>query len=425
MLSNLWTSDPQIAEAIVAETRRQIDTLEMIASENFVSEAVLEAQGSVLTNKYAEGYPGKRYYGGCQHVDVIEGLARKRACLLFSSDHANVQPHSGASANIAAYYSLIKHGQKIMALSLDQGGHLTHGHKVNFSGSHFQVVHYGVDPKTERLDYKAIQNMACIEKPDLIVAGYSAYPRHIDFAPFKEVADEIGAFFMVDMAHFAGIVAAGLHANPVDYADIVTTTTHKTLRGPRGGMILCKEKHARSVDRTIFPGFQGGPLEHVIAAKAVALEEAIKPGFKTYIEQVLNNAQTLADVLTAGGLRLVSGGTDNHLLLVDVTPLNLTGASAEAALEKAGITCNKNAIPFDSKPPAITSGIRLGTPALTTRGMKEDEIKLIGGLILNAFKNIDDDQELQSIKGQVKELTQQFPIYTDRLQQSLTPESVA
>lgn len=425
MLSNLWKNDPEIAKVIVNETKRQVDTLEMIASENFVSEAVLEAQGSVLTNKYAEGYPGKRYYGGCEHVDVSEELARKRACQLFAADHANVQPHSGASANIAAYYSILKHGQKLMALSLDHGGHLTHGHKVNFSGSHFQIVHYGVDPKTERLDYKVIQEMARAEKPDIIVTGYSAYPREIDFAPFREVADEIGAFFMVDMAHFAGLVAAGCHANPMEYADIVTTTTHKTLRGPRGGMILCKEKYARAVDRAIFPGYQGGPLEHVIAAKAVAFGEALKPEFKTYIEQVVSNARTLAEVLVAGGLRLVSGGTDNHLLLVDVTPLGLTGAGAEEALEKAGITCNKNAIPFDPKPPAVTSGIRLGTPALTTRGMKDAQMRTVGSLILEVFKNPEDSATLSKVRAQVEVLTGQFPLYADRFAASSAAESVA
>jgi glycine hydroxymethyltransferase len=425
MLSHLWESDPDVARVILGETRRQVETLEMIASENFVSEAVLEAQGSVLTNKYAEGYPGKRYYGGCEHVDVTEELARKRACQLFSADHANVQPHSGASANIAAYYSVIKHGQKLMALSLDHGGHLTHGHKVNFSGSHFQIVHYGVDPKSERLDYKVIQDMARAEKPDIIVAGYSAYPRAIDFAPFREVADEIGALFMVDMAHFAGLVAAGLHANPVELADIVTTTTHKTLRGPRGGLILCKEKHARAVDRAIFPGYQGGPLEHIVAAKAVAFGEALRPEFKTYSSQVISNARTLAEVLVAGGLRLVSGGTDNHLLLVDVTPLGLTGHGAEVALEKAGVTCNKNAIPFDPKPPSVTSGIRLGTPALTTRGMGDAEMKVVGGLILEAFKHPEDDAHLATVRHKVTELTQQFPLYADRLSRSRAPESVA
>ena len=425
MLSNLWKSDPDVAKVIVSETKRQVETLEMIASENFVSEAVLEAQGSVLTNKYAEGYPGKRYYGGCEHVDVTEDLARQRACKLFGADHANVQPHSGASANIAAYYSILKHGQKLMALSLDHGGHLTHGHKVNFSGSHFQIVHYGVDPKTERLDYKVIQDMARAEKPDIIVTGYSAYPRAIDFAPFREVADEIGAYFMVDMAHFAGLVATGHHANPVEYADIVTTTTHKTLRGPRGGLILCKEKHARAVDRTIFPGYQGGPLEHVVAAKAVAFGEALRPDFKTYIGQVVSNAKTLAEVLVAGGLRLVSGGTDNHLLLVDVTPLGLTGASAEEALERAGVTCNKNAIPFDTKPPAVTSGIRLGTPALTTRGMKDAEMRTVGGLILEAFKAPEDAAHLAKIRAQVEELTAQFPLYAERFAASRSSEPVA
>lgn len=425
MSSNLWKSDPEVAKAIQNETARQVETLEMIASENFVSEAVLEAQGSVLTNKYAEGYPGKRYYGGCQNVDVTEDLARRRACELFSADHANVQPHSGASANIAAFYSVAEHGDKMVALSLDHGGHLTHGHKVNFSGKHFTISHYGVDPKTERLDYKVIQQMAREVKPKLLVAGYSAYPRAIDFAPFREVADEVGAIFLVDMAHFAGIVAAGLHQNPVEYADIVTTTTHKTLRGPRGGLILCKKDLAAKVDRTIFPGFQGGPLEHVIAAKAVAFGEALRPEFKEYIAQVLKNAQALAEALVAGGLRLVSGGTDNHLLLVDLTPLELTGNVAEEALEAAGVTCNKNAIPFDPKPPAVTSGIRLGTPALTTRGMKEAEMREIASMILAVFKAPQDSANLSKIRASVKELTDQFPIYGERLNSLRSPESVA
>ena len=425
MSLSLWKSDPEVARVLENETRRQVETLEMIASENFVSEAVLEAQGSVLTNKYAEGYPGKRYYGGCEHVDVTEELARQRACKLFGADHANVQPHSGASANIAAFYSVVNHGQKMMALSLDHGGHLTHGHKVNFSGKHFEIVHYGVDEKTERLDYKAIQEMAREHKPDLLVTGYSAYPRAIDFAPFREVADEIGAKFLVDMAHFAGLVAAGVHQNPVEYADIVTTTTHKTLRGPRGGLILCKEELAKAVDRSIFPGFQGGPLEHVVAAKAVAFGEALKPEFKVYIEQVVKNAQALAETLVAGGLRLVSGGTDNHLLLVDLTPMNLTGNVAEEALERAGVTCNKNAIPFAPKPPAVTSGVRLGTPALTTRGMKEAEMQEVGKMILEVFKAPEDEAHLKSIRARVKEMTEQFPLYADRLKSLRAPETVA
>jgi glycine hydroxymethyltransferase len=425
MSFSLWKTDPDVARVLEQETRRQVETLEMIASENFVSEAVLEAQGSVLTNKYAEGYPGKRYYGGCEHVDVTEELARQRACKLFGADHANVQPHSGASANIAAYYSVIKHGQKLMALSLDHGGHLTHGHKVNFSGKHFEIIHYGVDEKTERLDYKVIQDMAREHKPDILVTGYSAYPRAIDFAPFREVADEIGAKFLVDMAHFAGLVAAGVHQNPVEFADIVTTTTHKTLRGPRGGLILCKEELAKKVDRSIFPGFQGGPLEHVVAAKAVAFGEALKPEFKVYIEQVVKNAHALAETLVSGGLRLVSGGTDNHLLLVDLTPMNLTGSIAEEALERAGITCNKNAIPFDPKPPAVTSGVRLGTPALTTRGMKESEMQQVGKMILEVFKAPDDEAHLQGIRARVKEMTDQFPLYTERLNNLRAPETVA
>ncbi len=425
MLNHLWKHDPEVAAAIEGETRRQVETLEMIASENFVSEAVLEAQGSVLTNKYAEGYPGRRYYGGCEQVDITEELARQRACKLFCADHANVQPHSGASANIAAYYAVVEHGDKMMALSLDHGGHLTHGHKVNFSGKHFTISHYGVDPKTERLDYRKIQEQARAEKPKILVAGYSAYPRAIDFAPFREVADEIGALFLVDMAHFAGLVAAGCHQNPVEYADIVTTTTHKTLRGPRGGLILCREKYAKAVDRSIFPGFQGGPLEHVVAAKAVAFGEALRPDFRTYIEQVIANAQALAESLVAGGLRLVSGGTENHLLLVDLTPLKLTGNVAEEALEKAGVTCNKNAIPFDPNPPAVTSGIRLGTPALTSRGMKEAEMRKIGELILRTFKNPTDENYLASLRAEVLELTEQFPLYRERVAASRNPETVA
>lgn len=425
MSLNLWNTDPEVAEVLVRETQRQIETLEMIASENFVSEAVMEAQGSVLTNKYAEGYPGKRYYGGCEHVDITEELARTRACKLFNADHANVQPHSGASANIAAYYSVVKHGAKMMALSLDHGGHLTHGHRVNFSGKHFEIVHYGVDEKTELLDYKVIRDMALAEKPDILVAGYSAYPRAIDFAPFREIADEVGAKFLVDMAHFAGLVATGEHQNPMDYADIVTTTTHKTLRGPRGGLILCKKELASAIDRSIFPGFQGGPLEHVVAAKAVAFGEALKPEFKVYIKQVIANAKALAETLVAGGLRLVSGGTDNHLLLVDLTPMGLTGNVAEEALEEAGITCNKNAIPFDPKPPAVTSGVRLGTPALTTRGMKEADMKTIGGMILEVFKDPTDKAALKQIRQRVKELTDQFPLYADVLNSIKAPETVA
>lgn len=424
MLDHVWKVDPEVAAAIEKENLRQETTLEMIASENFVSEAVLEAQGSVLTNKYAEGYPGKRYYGGCEHVDVCESLARRRACELFACDHANVQPHSGASANIAAFYSVMKTGDKLMGLSLAHGGHLTHGHKVNFSGKHFEIVHYEVDPKTERLDYKQIQQMAREHKPALILAGYSAYPRTLDFQPFREVADEIGAIFMVDMAHFAGLAAARVHPNPAEIADIVTTTTHKTLRGPRGGLILCKEEFAKKVDRSIFPGFQGGPLEHVVAAKAVAFKEAQRPEFVAYQKRIVANAKVLAERLTAGKARLVSGGTDNHLLLVDVTPLGLTGAQAEAALEEAGITCNKNAIPFDTQPPAVTSGIRLGTPALTTRGLGEAEMEKVAEFILEVFKDPENAENLSRVRGQVAELCEQFPMYPDRVQRNRQPEAV-
>ncbi|MBQ7569282.1 serine hydroxymethyltransferase [bacterium] len=418
MLEHVWATDPEVAEAILHETERQEHTLEMIASENFVSEAVLEAQGSVLTNKYAEGYPGRRYYGGCEFVDVIEKLARERACKLFGAAHANVQPHSGSSANLAAYYSVLKHGDTILGMSLAHGGHLTHGHKVNFSGSHFNVVQYGLNPETERVDFDIVRDLAKEHKPALILAGSSAYPREFDFAPFREIADEVGAKLMVDMAHFAGLVAAGLHQNPVPYADIVTTTTHKTLRGPRGGMILCGEELAKSVDKTIFPGYQGGPLEHVIAAKAVALQEALQDSFKEYQRRIVANARTLAKTLADGGARLISGGTDTHLILVDVTPLGLTGKDAENALHNAGITVNKNAIPFDKNPPAVASGIRMGTPALSTRGMGEAEMKLIGSWIVSVLKAPQDEALANKVKGEVQELCARFPLYAKRLEDS-------
>ena len=418
MLEHVWAVDPEVAEAIYNETGRQEHTLEMIASENFVSEAVLEAQGSVLTNKYAEGYPGRRYYGGCEFVDVIEDLARKRACELFGADHANVQPHSGAVANLAAYYSIIKHGDTVLGLSLAHGGHLTHGHKVNFSGSHFNVVQYGLNPETERIDFDVVRDLAREHKPAVILAGASAYPREIEFAPFREIADEVGAKLMVDMAHFAGLVAAGLHQNPVKFADIVTTTTHKTLRGPRGGMILCREELAKAVDKSVFPGFQGGPLEHVIAGKAVAFKEALGEPFKEYQKNIVANAKTLAETLAGGGARLITGGTDTHLMLIDVTPLGMTGKEAEAALHNAGITVNKNAIPFDKNPPAVTSGIRMGTPALTTRGMRVEEMKLIGGWILDVLKHPGDEALQAKVKGEVGELCKRFPLYAPRLEAS-------
>ncbi|MBX3171868.1 MAG: serine hydroxymethyltransferase [Candidatus Eremiobacteraeota bacterium] len=419
MLEHVVASDPEVARAIQAETLRQTGTLEMIASENFVSEAVLEAVGSVLTNKYAEGYPGKRYYGGCEHVDVVEELARQRACKLFGAEHANVQPHSGSSANIAAYYGIMQHGDKLMGLSLAHGGHLTHGHKVNFSGSHFEIIHYQVKPDTELIDYDQVAELARQHRPKVLLAGYSAYPRTLDFEFFRKLADEVGAIFMVDMAHFAGLAAVGLHPNPVQFADVVTTTTHKTLRGPRGGMILCKEAFAKAIDKNIFPGYQGGPLMHVIAGKAVAFQEALQPDFRTYQEQVVKNARQLASTLSEGGARLVTGGTDNHLMLVDVTPLGLTGRDAEAALEHAGVTCNKNAIPFDKNPPAVCSGVRLGTPALTTRGMKEEQMKQIGLWIVEALQHAQDSSRLDKIRGQVGELCRQHPLYASRAQAAL------
>lgn len=415
MLSHIWNNDPEIAAAIVGETERQCQTLEMIASENFVSEAVLEALGSVLTNKYAEGYPGKRYYGGCANVDVVESLACQRVCQLYGADHANVQPHSGASANIAAFYSVMEHGDKLLGLSLAHGGHLTHGHKVNFSGRHFEILHYSVRQDTELIDYDQVADLARKNRPKVVLAGYSAYPRVLNFQFFREIADEIGAVFMVDMAHFAGLAATGMHPNPVEWADIVTSTTHKTLRGPRGGLILCKEEFAKGIDRSIFPGFQGGPLEHVVAAKAVAFKEALQPEFKQYQQQVVNNARALAKTLSEGGARLVSGGTDNHLLLVDVTPLGLTGKDGEHALEEAGITTNKNAIPFDKNPPAVCSGVRLGTPALTTRGMKEAEMEQIGRWIIGVLKAPSDESLLKKTRNEVAELCRHFPLYEGRL----------
>jgi len=416
MLEHVIATDPEVARAIQAEVVRQSSTLEMIASENFVSEAVLEAVGSVLTNKYAEGYPGKRYYGGCEHVDVVEELARQRACKLFGADHANVQPHSGSSANIAAYYGIMQHGDKLMAMSLAHGGHLTHGHKVNFSGSHFEIIHYQVRPDTELIDYDQVAELAKLHRPKVLLAGYSAYPRTLNLKFFRELADEVGAIFMVDMAHFAGLAAVGLHPNPVEFADVVTTTTHKTLRGPRGGMILCKQAFAKAIDKNIFPGYQGGPLMHVIAGKAVAFQEALQPDFRLYQEQVVKNAKALAATLSEGGTRLVTGGTDNHLVLVDVTPLGLNGRDAEAALEHAGVTCNKNAIPFDKNPPAVCSGVRLGTPALTTRGMKEEQMKQIGLWIVEALQHAQDSSRLDSIRAQVGELCRQFPLYASRVQ---------
>ena len=377
----LAPQDPAVAEAISHELQRQRDKIELIASENFASRAVMAAQGSCLTNKYAEGYPGKRYYGGCEHVDIVENLARERVKQLFGAEHANVQPHSGAQANYAAYQAVLQPGDTVLGMNLAHGGHLTHGSPVNFSGKLYHFEEYGVDPETEMIDYDAMEKKALEVQPKLIVAGASAYPRIIDFARIREICDKCGALMMVDMAHIAGIVAAGRHPNPVRYADIVTSTTHKTLRGPRGGIILCKKELAKGIDKSVFPGAQGGPLMHIIAAKAVAFGEALKPEFTGYIDQVLRNAQAFADALQSVGFRLVSGGTDNHLLLVDVKSMGLTGAEAEKALDDCNITCNKNGIPFDTEKPTVTSGIRLGTPAGTTRGLKEDDFRKLAEIM--------------------------------------------
>jgi glycine hydroxymethyltransferase len=409
--SALAQSDPEIFAAIEAEMRRQTGTLEMIASENFVSEAVLEAQGSVLTNKYAEGLPGKRYYGGCAHVDVAESLAIERAKRLFGADHANVQPHSGAQANMAVFFSQMKPGDTFLGMDLAHGGHLTHGSKVNFSGIMYHVVSYGVRRDTETIDYDQVASLAREHKPRMIIAGASAYPRQIDFARFAEIAAETGALFMVDMAHYAGLVAGGVYDSPVPHADFVTSTTHKTLRGPRSGIILCRQQHAKAVDKMVFPGIQGGPLMHVIAAKAVCFGEALRPSFRRYAARVVENARALGERLASEGMRLVSGGTDSHVLLVDVTPLGISGKQAEAALEEAGITCNKNMIPFDTRKPAESSGIRLGTPALTTRGFGPDEMRTIGAWIAAVLKNIDDEKLRARTRAAVAEMTARFPLH--------------
>ena len=403
----LAPQDPAVAEAIANELQRQRDKIELIASENFASRAVMAAQGSVMTNKYAEGYPGRRYYGGCEHVDVVENIARERVKELFGAEHANVQPHSGAQANYAAYQAVLKPGDKILGMNLAHGGHLTHGSPVNFSGKLYDFAEYGVSPETEVIDYDEFERIALEVQPKLIVAGASAYPRIIDFKRIREIADKCGALMMVDMAHIAGIVAAGRHPNPVEYADIVTSTTHKTLRGPRGGVILCREELAKAIDKSVFPGTQGGPLMHVIAAKAVAFGEALQPEFKDYIDQVLKNAQAFAEALTEEGFRLVSGGTDNHLLLVDVKSIGMTGAEAEALLDDCNITCNKNGIPFDKEKPTVTSGLRLGTPAATTRGLKEDDFRTIAKIM----KIVLIDRDLEKGKAMVKEITDRYPLY--------------
>jgi len=407
--------DPEIAKVVHEETRRQEEGLELIASENFVSPAVLEAMGSVLTNKYAEGYPGKRYYGGCEVVDVAENLAISRAKELFGADYVNVQPHSGSQANMGAYMALMKPGDTILSLDLNSGGHLTHGAAFNFSGKLYKIVHYGLTRDTETLDYAQAAALAKEHKPKVVVVGASAYPRTIDFAKFREIADSVGAAMMVDMAHIAGLVAAGVHPSPVPLADIVTSTTHKTLRGPRGGLVLSKEQYGKTLNSQIFPGIQGGPLMHVIAAKAVAFREALTPEFKAYQRQIVANAQALAEALQRGGLRLCSGGTDNHLMLVDLRPKNLTGKVAEEVLGKAGITVNKNMIPFDPEKPMVTSGVRVGTPAVSARGMKEAEMATIGAFLVEALDHASDEKRLASIRGRIQEFTRSFPLYASRL----------
>lgn len=406
----LKKTDPEIFQAIMNEENRQKTKIELIASENFVSDAVLEAMGSVMTNKYAEGYPGKRYYGGCEFVDDAENLAIERAKTLFNAEHANVQPHSGSQANMTAYFTFLEPGDTFLGLNLSHGGHLTHGHKVSFSGRLYNAVHYGVDRETEVIDYKVLQDLAKEHKPKMIIAGASAYPRTLHFDKFREICDQIDAKLVVDIAHIAGLVATGLHPSPVPYADAVTSTTHKTLRGPRGGLVLCTNEHAKRINSRLFPGVQGGPLMHVIAAKAVAFKEALKPEFKSYQEQILSNAQALAQSLKEKGFRLVSDGTDTHLMLVDLRPKGVTGKAAEEALDIAGITVNKNTIPFDPEKPFVASGIRLGTPALTTRGMKESDMKVIAEFIDRVIVNIGNEEEIENVKRDVAQFTANFPL---------------
>lgn len=410
-MDHLKKVDPEIFESVEKEKKRQQNNIELIASENFVSRAVMEAAGSVLTNKYAEGYPGRRYYGGCEFVDEAENYARERAKELFGADHANVQPHSGAQANMAVYFAVLEPGDTVLGMNLSHGGHLTHGSPVNFSGTLYNFEEYGVDADSEQIDYDAVLEKAKEVKPKLIVAGASAYPRTIDFKKFREIADEVGAYLMVDMAHIAGLVATGLHPNPVPHAHFVTTTTHKTLRGPRGGMILCKEEFAKKIDKSVFPGMQGGPLMHIIAAKAVALKEALSDDFKTYAKNIIDNAKRLGEALTKEGIRIVSGGTDNHLLLLDVRSLGLTGKVAEEALDRIGITVNKNTIPFDPESPFVTSGIRIGTAAVTTRGFGLEEMDEIGSIIAFTLKNHEDEEKMKEAKERVHNLTKRFPLY--------------
>jgi glycine hydroxymethyltransferase len=413
LLRTLADADPEVAEAIRNERERQNSGIELIASENFVSRAVLEAAGSVLTNKYAEGYPGRRYYGGCEFVDVVERAAIMRAKALFGADHANVQPHSGAQANMAVYFTLLKPGDTVLGMNLAHGGHLTHGHPLNFSGKLYTIVPYGVRKADERLDYDEVDRLADEYKPKMVIVGASAYPRTIDFARIRAAADRVGAAVVTDMAHIAGLVAAGVHPSPVPYSDFVTTTTHKTLRGPRAGLVLCREQYSKDLDKAVFPGIQGGPLMHIIAAKAACLKEAGEPAFKEYQQQVVANAKRLAQVLSSAGFRLVSGGTDNHLMLVDVFSKGITGKAAEAALGKAAITVNKNAIPFDQNPPMVASGVRIGTPAVTTRGMREPEMESIGDLITRALQTPDDDRVQTMIRAEVEALCRKFPLYPE------------
>ena len=409
-MSAIERSDPEIWAAIKREMTRQKSGLELIASENYTSAAVLEAAGTILTNKYAEGYPGRRYYGGCEVIDTIEELARRRACELFGCEHANVQPHAGSQANMAVYLTVLKPGDTYLAMNLAQGGHLTHGSPVNFSGQLYNVVAYGVRESDHRIDFDHVASQAREHKPKLIVAGASAYPREIDHARFAEIARSVGALLMVDMAHYAGLVAGGVHNSPVPFADFVTSTSHKTLRGPRSGFVLCKETHAKALDKTVFPGMQGGPLEHIIAAKAICFREAMDPGFKNYARQIVANAKALAETLMQGGIRLASGGTDNHLMLCDMTSIGLTGKIAEESLDKAAITVNKNMIPFDQRKPLDPSGIRIGTAALTTRGMREDEMKRVGKWILEVLRAPSDEAVLQRVRGEIGEFTKTYPV---------------
>ncbi|HRT61636.1 MAG TPA: serine hydroxymethyltransferase [Syntrophales bacterium] len=414
-MSILKKVDPEVAEAIWQETKRQAEKLELIPSENFVDEAVLEAQGCIMTNKYAEGYPGKRYYYGCEYVDVVEALAIERCKKLFGCDHANVQPHSGTQANMAVYFATLQTGDTILGMNLAHGGHLSHGSPANFSGRLYQVVHYGVDRKTETIDFNEVESQAKKHRPRIIVVGASAYPRTIPFEPFRAIADRVGAVVMADIAHIAGMVAVGIHPSPVPHCEFVTTTTHKTLRGPRGGLIMCRNDYTKVLDSRVFPGSQGGPLMHIIAAKAVALKEALSDEFRQYQHQLVRNAKILAETLIAEGFRLVSGGTDNHLMLIDVSDKGITGLEGGAALDRAGITANMNMIPFDTKGPQVTSGVRIGTPAITTRGMKEEEMKTIGRLIAHVLKDVKDEGRQKEAREQVRILCEKFPLYRDRI----------